>query len=76
MSKGKMIRLIFDMLIAVLLPLFLLSLLYFISGSQEMAPTAEQQEKVRAVTLLVMVVTGVPCLVCIGARVKCRKKPT
>lgn len=73
MLKVKIKRFFGDILIAVLLFLFILSLLWFINGSLEMLPTVEQQDKARLGAIISMIITGVPCLIFTVVRVKCRK---
>lgn len=68
-----MIRIVLDILIATLLLCFLFSLYWYVNGSFELVPTEEQQEKVQAVSMLSMVMCGVPCITCIAVRVKCKK---
>lgn len=73
MSKYKLIRYFCNILIAILLLLFILSLLWFINGSLEMTPTAEQQDKARIGAIFSMVIIGISCFICVVARVKFRK---
>lgn len=73
MSKYKLIRYFCNILIAILLLLFILSLLWFINGSLEMTPTAEQQEKTRISAIFSMVIIGISCFICVVARLKFRK---
>ncbi len=74
MQGKKIVRIILDILIAVLLFYFIFSLYWFINGSFEMVPTEEQQEKARLGAMLLMIGSGVPCIACIVARVNCRKR--
>lgn len=60
------VRIFVDLCIVVLLVLFAFFLLYFHTGSLEMEPTEEDQAKVMVVTTIGMIVTGVPCAVCVG----------
>lgn len=69
-----LIRLICDAVIVLLSLFFLLCLLYFIDGSQEISPTEEQNEKIRVVMAALMFLSGIPCIVCIAVRVRCRKR--
>lgn len=73
MPKEKIIHFFFDILIAVLLLLFILSLLWLMNGSLETAPTSEQQDKARVGAILSIIMTGIPCLICVAVRVKRRK---
>lgn len=73
MSKYKLIRYFCNILIAILLLLFILSLLWFINGSLEMAPTAEQQDKARIGAIFSMIIIGISCFICFVARLKFRK---
>lgn len=79
-SSGKrnvlkiLIRLICDAAIIVLSLFFLLCLLYFINGSMEIDPTEEDHAKIRTVMAALMFLSGIPCIACIVARVRCRKK--
>lgn len=70
MLKVKIKRFFCDILIAVLLFLFTLSLLWFINGSLEMVPTVEQQDKARLGAIISMIITGVPCLIFTVVRVR------
>lgn len=69
MSKAKIVRLIWDILIIFFLFGFILALFWYINGSFEMVPTGEQQEKAQIGSILLMIVTGVPCIACIAARI-------
>lgn len=66
----KIIRLLLDCFIIVLTLLFLLSLLWFLSGSLEMVPTEEQQNKARLGAVLLMLLFGAGDIACIAARIK------
>lgn len=70
----KIIRLLPDCFIIVLTLLFLLSLLWFLSGSLEMVPTEEQQNKARLGAVLLMLLFGAGDIACIAARIKRRVK--
>lgn len=70
----RIIRLSLDCFIIVLTLLFLLSLLWFLSGSLEMVPTEEQQNKARLGAVLLMVLFGAGDIACIAARIKRRVK--
>lgn len=59
-----------DCFIIVLTLLFLLSLLWFLSGSLEMVPTEEQQNKARLGAVLLMLLFGAGDIACIAARIK------
>ncbi|MBQ8527990.1 MAG: hypothetical protein IJ429_05885 [Lachnospiraceae bacterium] len=73
MDTHKLIRRICNVGIGVLFPCFMLGLLWFLAGSLEIEPTAEQMEKARMSAGLYMLATGIPCVVCIGFRMKYRK---
>ena len=62
------VRIFVDLCIVVLLVLFAFFLLYLHTGSWEMVPTEEDQGKALVVSVFGMIVTGVPCAVCIGLR--------
>lgn len=66
----KIIRLLLDCFIIALTLLFLLSLLWFLSGSLEMVPTEEQQNKARLGAVLLMLLFGAGNIACIAARIK------
>lgn len=66
----RIIRLLLDCFIIVLTLLFLLSLLWFLSGSLEMVPTEEQQNKARLGAVLLMLLFGAGDIACIAARIK------
>ena len=69
-------RIIVDILIVVFLALFLLSLLYYRTGSLEMMPTEEDQEKIRGITMLGMFLFGGLCAIFTVIRVAFfRKSP-
>lgn len=68
MDKRVIVRLFWDVLIIVFLLGFILSLLWYITGSLETMPTEEQQEKARMAAVLSMLVTGVPCMICAAVR--------
>ena len=63
MNKRVIVRFIGDVLIIIILVGFILSLLWYTTGSLETMPTEEQQEKVRTAAVLSMIVTGVPCMI-------------
>jgi len=73
MDKQKIIRRICNVGIGVLLPLFLVGVLWFLTGSLETEPSAEQVEKARLAAGLFMTATGIPCAICIYYRIKFRK---
>ena len=56
-------RIIVDILIVVFFLLFLLSLLYYRTGSLEMMPTEEDQGKIQVITMMGMVFFGGLCAV-------------
>lgn len=68
------VRIFVDLCIVVLLVLFAFFLLCFHTGSWEMVPTEEDQGKVLVVAVLGMIITGVPCAVCIGLRAAVLRK--
>lgn len=72
MNKKVIVRLFWNILIVIFLFGFILSLLWYTTGSLETMPTEEQQEKARAAAVLSMIVTGAPCIICavIRRRVK------
>ncbi len=50
--------------------IFVSGLLYFCTGSLEMFPTAEQQEKVRIISVIMMVISAVLGVVLFSTREK------
>lgn len=70
----KLLRIVVDIFIILFFIVFLLSLLYFISGSLEMNPTQEQQGEVRLVSAAFLLFSALLCIVCIGFRMKMNKK--
>ena len=68
------VRIFVDLCIVVLLVLFTFSLLYLHIGSLEMEPTEEDQGKALVAAVFGMIVTGVPCAVCIGLRATVLRK--
>lgn len=70
MKRDKIVRIICNILIAFLLPGFLLALCWFFTGSLEMMPTAEQEEKARISAVILMMITGIPCISCIVTRIR------
>lgn len=70
MRKAKIIWFIMDILIAIFLFGFILALFYYIHGSFEMFPTEEQQEKAQIAAMLLMLITGAPCIICVICRTK------
>ena len=68
------VRIFVDLCIVVLLALFVIFLLYFRTGSLEMMPTEEQQNKAQVVAVLGMIITGIPCTVCVGLRATVLRK--
>ena len=68
--KEKVIRLICDLFIVIFLLGFVLALRWFTGGSFETAPTMEQQEKARLGAGLLMILTGIPCIVFVCVRQK------
>lgn len=74
MDTHKIIRTLSNVGIGILLPLFLVGMSWFLTGSLEMEPTPEQVEKTKIAAGLFMLVTGVACGMCIFLRVKFRKK--
>lgn len=74
MKNTKMIRVICNILIGVLFPCFFVALLWYINGSLEMFPTAEQEETARIAAGLLMLITGITAFICLIVRIKCRKQ--
>jgi len=74
MRREMIIRIVCDVLIAVLLFGFILSLLWYLNGSLEMCPTEEQEDKAKIGALFSMIVFGIPCFVCVAVRAKHRKR--
>lgn len=68
MNKTVIVRLFWDILIIIFLLGFILSLLWYTTGSLETMPTEEQQEKARAAAIFSMLATGVPCMICAVVR--------
>ena len=68
------VRIFVDLCIVILLVLFAFFLLYLHTGSWEMVPTEEDQGKALVVSAFGMIVTGVPCAVCIGLRATVLRK--
>ena len=71
--KAKIIRIVCDILIAIFLLGFILFFLYHMNGSLELYPTEEQEEKIKVMTMLLMITNAAPCVVCIAIRIKYRK---
>ena len=67
-------RIFVDLCIVILLVLFAFSLWYLCTGSLEMEPTEEDQAKAIVAAVFGMIVTGVPCAVCIGLRATVLRK--
>ena len=65
MKRDKIVCTMCNILIALLLPSFLFSLCWYFSGSLEMVPTAEQEEKAKLSAIIVMIITGTTCIACI-----------
>ena len=57
-------RIIFDTLIVAFFSLFLFSLLYYQTGSLEMVPTEEDQDKMKGIAMMGMILFGNLCAVC------------
>lgn len=68
------VRIFVDLCIVVLLVLFAFFLLYLHTGSLEMEPTEEDQAHALVGAVFGMIVTGVPCAVCIGLRATVLRK--
>ncbi len=68
MNKTVIVRIFWGILIIIFLLCFILSLLWYATGSLEMMPTEEQQEKARAAAIFSMLVTGVSCMICAAVR--------
>lgn len=64
MKKRKAVRSICGILAAIFFLVFFLALLWYMRGSFEVVPTEEQQEKVQIVTMVLMIITGIPCIIC------------
>lgn len=43
------------------------------NGSLELYPTEEQEEKIKVMTMLLMIANAVPCIACLAIRIKYRK---
>ncbi|MBR5950463.1 MAG: hypothetical protein IKZ87_03415 [Actinomycetaceae bacterium] len=71
--KNRTLRIVLNILIVLSALGFLAGLLYFVNGSLEMFPTAEQEETARIVAIVIMVSNALLCAVCIIARTKTRK---
>ena len=67
-------RIFVDFCIVVLLAVFMIFLLYFCTGSLEMMPTEEQQNKAQVVAVFGMIVAGALCAVCLGLRATVLRK--
>ncbi len=74
MDAHKKIRTLSNIGIGILLPLFLVGVCWFLTGSLEVEPTAEQMEKARLAAGLFMLTTGSACGMCIFLKVKFRKR--
>lgn len=74
MRKAKIVRFIWDILIIIFMSGFVLALHWYLKGSFEVAPTEEQLEKAQIGAIVSMIATGIPCSVCIAARLLFRKK--
>lgn len=72
--KAKIMRIVCDILIAIFLLGFILFFLYHMNGSLELYPTEEQEEKIKVMTMLLMIANAVPCIACLAIRIKYRKK--
>ncbi len=69
----KAIRIICNILIVIFAVGFVVSLLWFVTGSFEMVPTEEQEEKARLAALTMMGVFGMAGGLCAAMRAKRRK---
>ncbi len=72
MKKEKIIGMICNILIVVLIPCFLLAICWYFTGSLEMFPTTEQEEKIKINAIILMIVTGVACVIAVIIRKKFR----
>lgn len=70
----RLFRIIMDIWIALFILLFLSGLLYFITGSLEISPTGEQQDKARAAAVVFMLFSAFWGAICVAIRMKLRKK--
>lgn len=70
MKKDKMIRFICNTLLVILLSCFILAICWYFIGSFEMFPTTEQEEKAKLSAIFLMLISGIPCVVCIIIRIK------
>ena len=72
MNKTAVIRLLMRLMCDILILLFvfgfILSLCWYKNGSLEMMPTEEQQEKAQMAAVFSMIVTGLPCMICVLIR--------
>lgn len=73
MKKDKIIRMICNILLFILLPCFILATCWYFTGSLEMFPTAEQEGKAKLSAILLMMISGIPCVICIITRIKYRR---
>ena len=71
--KRMIAKYVLNILMAVFLILFILSLLYYLHGSLELVPSEEQQDKVKVVTLLLMMINGFFFFICGVVRFLLRK---
>lgn len=70
----SVIKLVLDILIIMLLCIFALSFLYFLHGSFEDFPTEEQQDEIKTVTAVLMMGSGVSCMICTYFRFRLRRE--
>lgn len=71
--KSIIINTIFNILISIFTLLFLLSLLWFINGSSESFPTAEQEEKIKIFSGFIMFIFGFMDFISISIKISFRK---
>ena len=72
MKKAKIIRFICGILIVIFGLGFIFSMIWYQSGSFEMMPTGEQQEKVQLAAILLMIVNGVLVGSCVAVHRVCK----
>ena len=68
------VRIFVDLCIVVPLVLFAFFQLYLHTGLWKMVPTEKEQGKALVAAVFGMIVTGVPCAVCIGLRATVLRK--
>lgn len=73
MSKAKIVRIICNIFLILFLIGFVLSFVYLIHGSLEIAPAQEQQNKARLGAFVLMLMFGAPLYVCITVKMRYKK---